>query len=328
MHASLSWTEINMPGFPALIDLSALGSGGFVILGDASLDAAGASVSSAGDVNGDGFDDLIIGAPGGDDGGSYAGEAYVIFGKAGGFATVDLATLAPADGFIIQGDAAGDRAGVSLSSAGDVNGDGYDDIIVGAPGGDDGGTDAGEAYVLFGKAGGFANIDLSNLAAADGFIIVGPDGSHELGDRNGQTGHSVATAGDINGDGFDDLIIGTRYGDLSGLNAGEAYVLFGKAGGFTNIDLAALAPDAGFVIRGDDTFNYAGWSVSSAGDVNGDGLDDVIVGARNSAACVVFGRVGGFTNIDVASLAATDGCTIQGDDGAGFSVSSAGAGPP
>ena len=98
------------------------------------------SVSAAGDVNGDGYDDLIVGAPSGDDGGSYAGEAYVVFGKAGGFGTIDLTGLAAADGFIIQGDAAADQAGFSVSSAGDVNGDGYDDLIVGAPDGDDGGN--------------------------------------------------------------------------------------------------------------------------------------------------------------------------------------------
>ena len=99
---------------------------------------------------------------------AYAGEAYVVFGKASGFGTVDgtgrqvidLTTLsAAAQGFIIQGDAADDQAGFSVSSAGDVNGDGFDDLIVGAPYGDDGGTDAGEAYVVFGKASGFGTVD-------------------------------------------------------------------------------------------------------------------------------------------------------------------------
>ena len=112
-------------------------------------------MSSAGDFNGDGFDDLIIGAPYGDD----AGEAYVVFGTGSGFGTnvsgrqvVDLSNLTAAQGFIIQGDLMGDSAGVSVSSAGDVNGDGFDDLIVGAPFGDDGGNLAGEAYVLFGGA--------------------------------------------------------------------------------------------------------------------------------------------------------------------------------
>ena len=112
-------------------------------------------VSFAGDVNGDGFDDLIVGAPFGDDGGTYAGEAYVVFGTDSGFGTnvggrqvIDLTTLSAAQGFIIQGDRAGDYAGGSVSSAGDVNGDGFDDLIVGAPSGEDGGSLAGEWVAL------------------------------------------------------------------------------------------------------------------------------------------------------------------------------------
>src|SRR6185436_14363199 len=96
-----------------------------------------------------------------------AGEAYVVFGKASGFGTVDgtgravidLTILAPADGFIVQGDTGDDQAGRSVSSAGDVNGDGFADLIVGAPYGNDGGEDAGEAYVVFGKASGFGTVD-------------------------------------------------------------------------------------------------------------------------------------------------------------------------
>src|SRR6185295_12094247 len=168
-----------------------------IVQGDAAGDYAGFSVSSAGDVNGDGFADLIVGAPYGDDGGNAAGEAYVVFGKASGFgavdgtgrAVIDLTTLAPADGFIVQGDAAYDTAGFNVSSAGDVNGDGFADLIVGAIGGDDGGGNAGEAYVVFGKASGFgtvdgtgrAVIDLTELSSADGFIVQGDSGGDNAG---------------------------------------------------------------------------------------------------------------------------------------------------
>ncbi|MCB9992109.1 MAG: FG-GAP repeat protein [Hyphomicrobiaceae bacterium] len=135
----------------SVVDLSLLTSTqGFIIQGD----VAGYSVSSAGDVNGDGIADLIVGAPYGDDGGADVGEAYVIFGRdvahgAAAFGTIDLSTLDPADGFVIQGDAAGDIMPSSVSAAGDVNGDGVGDLIVGTWHGDDGGTDAGEAYVIF-----------------------------------------------------------------------------------------------------------------------------------------------------------------------------------
>ena len=340
-----------------VIDLTTLTAAqGFIIQGDTGYDVTGRSVSSAGDVNGDGFDDLIVGASGGDDGGSGAGEAYVVFGSANGFGTnvggrqvIDLTTLTAAQGFIIQGDVVSDRAGYSVSSAGDINGDGFDDLIVGAYGGDDGGSYAGEAYVVFGSASGFGTniggrqvIDLTSLTAAQGFIIQGDD----ISDR---AGYSVSSAGDVNGDGFDDLIIGAIGGGDGGTYAGEAYVVFGTASGFGTdvggrqvIDLTTLSAAQGFIIQGDDPIDQAGFSVSSAGDVNGDGYDDLIVGApfgddggdRAGEAYVVFGAASGFGSdingrqvIDLTTLTAAQGFVIQGNttnDRTGYSVSSAG----
>ena len=352
---------------------------GFIIQGDAPGDRAGFSVSGAGDVNGDGYADLIVGAYRGDDGGgegSDFGEAYVVFGKASGFGNadsagrrfIDLESLAAEDGFIIQGDAPGDRAGFSVSGAGDVNGDGYADLIVGANEGDDGGNLAGEAYVVFGKQDDFGNdvsntldggtmvvrrvVDLTNLAAGDGFIIQG-DAERD------NAGRSVSSAGDVNGDGFADLIVGANGGDDGGDNAGEAYVLFGKQDGFGSpmgrrqvIDLERLVPEDGFIIQGDAMFDSSGFSVSSAGDVNGDGFADLIVGALGGEtdggtfageAYVVFGKDDDFGDevritlddgtlvdrrvVDLTNLAAGDGFIIQGDavdDRAGVSVSAAG----
>ena len=354
---------------PGPFDLTFLTpSQGFVIQGDTTLDQAGWSVSSAGDINGDGFADLIVGAPLGDDGGSNAGESYVVFGRAGGFGTVDgtgrtvidLTSLAPSQGFIIQGDLANDNAGTSVSSAGDINGDGFADLIVGGPFGDDGGTDAGEAYVVFGHAGGFGTvdatgrsvIDLTNVASSFapsiGFIIQG-DTAFD------QAGFSVSSAGDVNGDGFADLIVGANGGDDGGSSAGEAYVVFGHAGGFGTVDAtgrsvidltnvaSSFTTAKGFIIQGDVSGDQAGFSVSSAGDVNGDGFADLIVGAPlgddggtdAGETYVIFGRASGFGTvdgsgravIDLTSLTPAQGFIIQGDlasDQSAISISSAG----
>ena len=118
------------------MDLSALdGSNGFRLDGANRGDQSGVSVSSAGDVNGDGYDDVIIGAWGAGNNGAGSGSSYVVFGKASGFdATMDLSALDGSNGFRIDGVHRADYSGVSVSSAGDFNGDGYDDVIIGATG--------------------------------------------------------------------------------------------------------------------------------------------------------------------------------------------------
>ena len=313
----------------AEIDLSKLTSTqGFIIQGDAAIDLLGISVSSAGDVNGDGYEDLIVGANGGDDGGNAAGEAYIVYGGPGLSGVIDLSSLTSSQGFIIQGDMASDFAGRSVSSAGDVNGDGYDDLFVGADGGDDGGTNAGEAYVVYGGPAVSGVIDLSTLMPAQGFVIQG-DMERDF------AGRSVSSAGDVNGDGYDDLIIGAHFGDDGGPNAGEAYVVYGGPGLSGVIDLSTLTATQGCIIQGDMTNDFAGRSVSSAGDINGDGYHDLIVGADggdnggNGAgeAYVIYGGSGLSGVIDLSTLTGDQGFIIQGDaadDGAGRSVSSAG----
>ena len=141
------------------INLSNLnGTNGFRINGIDANDYSGYSVSSAGDVNGDGIDDLIIGARGGDplrnnNTKSSAGESYVVYGSdTRSAASLDLSDLNGTNGFQINGIDAGDYSGISVSSAGDVNGDGIDDLIIGALNADpDGNTSAGESYVVYGS---------------------------------------------------------------------------------------------------------------------------------------------------------------------------------
>jgi len=319
-------------GFTADVSLFALdGTDGFQISGEAAGDFSGRSVHSAGDVNGDGFDDLLVGAFLASPNGAYSGQAYVVFGKASGFtATLELSALNGTNGFQINGEAAGDRAGLGLSSAGDVNGDGFDDIIVGAEFAAPNGAYSGASYVVFGKGTAFgATLELSALNGTTGFQINGVAG----GDSSGL---SVSAAGDINGDGYGDLIVGASEADPNGEGSGAAYVVFGKGTSFgANFELSSLNGTNGFRISGEAAYDYAGIRVSSAGDVNGDGFDDLLIGARSAdpngslsgASYVVFGKASGFAaNIDLSSLNGTNGFKITGEAAGDYSgtVSSAG----
>ena len=171
----------------------------YTFTGEGGGDLFGWSVASAGDVNKDGFDDLIVGAVINDASGFQAGRAYVYSGLNGD-------TL-----YVFTGEAAGDRFGHSVASAGDVNNDGFDDLIVGAYLNDAGGSDAGRAYVFSGQTGDTL-YTFAGEAAEDRF------------------GYSVASAGDVDNDGFDDLIVGAIWNDAGGKDFGRAYVFSGKTG--------------------------------------------------------------------------------------------------
>ena len=310
------------------IDLSAVaaGTGGFVINGQGASDQSGISVSSAGDVNGDGLADLLVGAYKSDPAaGLDAGRSYVVFGKSSGTAIDLSAVAAGTGGFVINGQGAGDFSGFSVKAAGDVNGDGLADVMVGAYQSDPaGGVDAGRSYVVFGKASGSA-IDLSDVAAGvGGFVINGLC-------AGAQSGFSVSAAGDVNGDGFADVIVGSP-----GTSPGTSYVVFGKASGSAIHVSDVAAGIGGFVINGQFAGDQSGYSVSAAGDVNGDGLADVVVGAIHASlgtvtqvgrSYVVFGQTS-TAPIDLSAVAAgTGGFVINGqenNDRTGLSVSTAG----
>ncbi|GAB6141277.1 hypothetical protein JCM14076_20060 [Methylosoma difficile] len=310
----------------------AAGTGGFVINGQSAGDRSGLNVAIAGDVNGDGLSDLIVGADYGDPAsGIDAGRSYVVFGKTDGIA-VDLSAVANGvGGFVINGQCARDRSGLSVAAAGDVNGDGLADLIVGACYADTAGaTDTGLSYVVFGKSQSTA-VNLSAIAGGTGgFVIVGQC-------ANDLSAFSVSGVGDVNGDGLADLLVGAPLRDAAaGSDVGGAYVVFGKAGG-TAINLTAVAAgNGGFVINGESLGNLTGFSVAAAGDVNGDGLSDVMVSAKNSDTIgisnagrtyIVFGKSSGSPSnlFDVAN--GSGGFAIDGQapyDYSGFSVSAAG----
>ena len=319
----------------------------------------GNSVAGAGDVNGDGFADVIVGASGFDNGEADEGAAFVYYGSASGLSTT------PA--WRAEGDQVNSGFGISVTGAGDVNGDGFADLIVGAPRFDNGEFDEGAAFVYFGSASGPSTAadwqGESNKARAefgtsvagagdvngDGYadMIIGArvfdngendegaafvyfgsasgpsiaaDWQAESNKADTEFGSSVAGAGDVNGDGYADVIVGAPKFDNNGAsNKGAAFVYFGSDSG--------LAATAAWQAEGDDPFDRFGTSVAGAGDVNGDGYADVIVGARNfdtdqsleGAAFVYFGSASG--------LSTTVDWQAEGDQvSASFGISVAGAG--
>lgn len=198
-------------------------------------DQFGEAASGAGDVDGDGCGDLLAGADKNDAAGPDAGSAWVFSGRTG----------APL--LLILGDDAGDRLGAAVCRAGDVDGDGFADVILGAPNDEAGGANNGSARVISGRTGAVL------------FTFNGLLGEH--------FGSSVGDAGDVDGDGHDDLIAGAPLADAAGTDAGAARVMSGADGALL------------FQVTGLAAADHLGISVAGAGDVNGDGRDDVIVGA-------------------------------------------------
>ena len=334
------WCSARPSGFAANVDLSSLdGTTGFRFSGAAAYDLSGVSVASAGDVNGDGFADVIIGAYGADPHGADSGASYVVFGKASGFAAnIDLSTLDGTTGFRLGGVVAGDLSGFSVATAGDVNGDGFADLIVGAFGADPHGSYSGASYVVFGKASGFAaNIDLSALDGTAGFRLSGA----VAGD---QSGRSVASAGDVNGDGFADLIVGAPFADPHGLESGASYVVFGRspetavnragtgasqtlAGGDFNDTLAGLGGDDRLYGQvGDDALDGGLGDDTMIGGVGNDvyvvdSLSDVVTEAANAGTdevqtALASYSLAGLPDVENLTGTAATGQTLTGNGGA------------
>jgi len=334
LPAAFSTSSIGDPDQGATVE-------GVKLIGSDGNDLAGFSVSGAGDFNSDGYNDLLIGAP---DAGTGLlagnGAAYVIFGSAYGIGVngvLELQSLAPPRGIRILGEQTASGFGTSVSGAGDINGDGIEDIIIGAPG-----ANSSDGYVVFvfghvdyGTTDSPALLDLARLSDGDppntphslsfttaipaagglndmvnpAIVLPPPYGTSpgafpgmRISGEGGVFGGSVQGAGDVNGDGMDDAIIGAPQYDGGGGEPhwGRCYVVFGSEGHVaegTAGNVGVTIP--GLLLTGIDAGDNAGVSVAGAGDCNGDGFMDLVIGAPGATpggfsgeAYVLFGRAG------------------------------------
>ncbi|SDH39284.1 Por secretion system C-terminal sorting domain-containing protein [Dyadobacter soli] len=208
----------------------------------------GSSIACAGDVNGDGYSDILLGTQYYDNGQFNEGAVFLYHGSKDGI----VGTWAS----LLESNQANAWFGTAIASAGDVNGDGYSDIMIGCHTFDNGQTDEGHVFVYHGSAGG-----------------INPTGHTQITSNNpgAEIGFSVATAGDVNADGYSDVVVGAPYYDLGENNEGVAFVYYGSQAG--------LVTNTCHTLQENKANSRFGRAVSGAGDVNGDGFDDIVVGA-------------------------------------------------
>lgn len=326
--------DVNGDGFDDMLVGTASGSRLYIVFGSSAAAASGqagtpgmpaleiraqtgpsnslTAISAAGDINGDGLADVVVAAM---NAAGQSGRVYIVFGRVGTSA-IQLDDIASGiGGFVIDG-AANDLAGASIASAGDANRDGLDDLLITSPG-----SGGGRTYIVYGKSDGAA-LELTSISGGSGGFRIEGDTA------DGAIVRSVASVGDVNGDGMVDYVLGTPDLSVTGAQAGGAVLVFGRANA-SDIQLSSIIAGngGGFVIRGESAGDMAGIAVSTAGDVNGDGLADILVGtAGSSRAYVVFGRAT-TTSVDLATIRyQLGGFVIEGETGehVGLAVAPAG----
>lgn len=248
-------------------DIDRLTSQGFFVTGSPNSQYVGGDFAGLGDINGDGFGDFTVTGRNNEQ-----DIGYVLFGSAD-LQDTKVNAIASSEGFRILDSNSGIQA---IGNAGDVNGDGYEDIIVG---------EGYRCFVIFGHAGEFETIDLRSLSANAGFEISAAVGSGTV---------RVSAAGDVNGDGYDDVAM-FNYAYYSGLTS-IGFVIYGHGGAFAKIDATKMDAATGFTIRSGQAEDLAGYALTNAGDVNNDGVDDLLIGAGSAgsnyqgAAYLIYGE--------------------------------------
>jgi len=260
---------------------------GLTVRGDGLRDEAGYDVAAIGDVNGDGLDDMAIGAPGARAGNNWPGRTYILFGTRSPLpAQLDLSRIGGNFGVVLSGGRYDSRVGSVISSAGDLNNDGIDDVLLGT-------ARYGKGYILFGRRSWPAEVELGRIKAGEGVELSG--------DADSCIGGSLSGGGDVNGDGMDDVAIGCGSRVEVFSPAGRAYIIYGRDTPFPKqLNLKSLDGRYGVQLLGED--RQFGYSVSISSDLNADGIDDVVVSEprfnKNASVLggvhVLFGKRGGF----------------------------------
>ncbi|MCD4656809.1 MAG: hypothetical protein K8S87_04630, partial [Planctomycetes bacterium] len=259
------------------------------LVGELARDEFAYSVSIAGDVNDDGFEDVVVGAHFDSDGGYKSGCAFIFFGRYNWTSVMDASD---ADVKLI-GEDADDRFGTFVTSGGDVNNDGINDVVVGAHYDDDGGSASGCSFIFFGRTQWSSSIDASNANVK------------LIGENNGDHFGVSITTGDVNDDGRNDVIVGAHNNSEGGSKAGSVYLFYGRQSWSSSID----ASNANVKFIGEDADDWFGQKLSSHGDVNNDGIDDIVIGAHydddggdySGCAFIFFGRTSWVSKIDASN---------------------------